>query len=115
MQESGALLLPLLLIALLGFMVWNQRRRQKAMVGLQDSLSVGDDICTTSGLFGRIVALDEVVVTLEVAPGQTVRYDRRAVAMKVDASGRPAAGQPTTASKTQPTDLPVEPDKNAGQ
>lgn len=108
MGETGALLLPLMLIVLLGFMVWSQRRRQKAMVTLQDSLSVGDDICTTSGLFGRIIALDDVVATLEVGPGQTVRFDRRAIATKVDASGRPATGAAAgSAAAGAPQEAPV--------
>lgn len=88
----GALLLPALLILLLGFMFWSQRRRQKSVQELQARLAVGDEVCTTSGLFGRITALDDVVVTLEVAPGTQVRFDRRAVATKVDSAGPAAEG-----------------------
>ncbi len=83
------LLIPGLLILLLLFMFWSQRRRQQAISRMQSSLNVGDDICTTSGLFGRILSLDEVVATLEIAAGTTIRFDRRAIATKVDASGRP--------------------------
>jgi preprotein translocase subunit YajC len=86
------LLLPAMIIILLAFMFWSQRRRQSAIARLQESLSVGDDICTTSGLFGRITALDEVTATLEVAPGTRIRFDRRAIATKVDTSGRPLTG-----------------------
>ncbi len=99
----GAVLLPAMFIILLGFMFWSQRRRQSAVATLQDSLAVGNDVCTTSGLFGRIVALDEVVATLEVAPGTTVRFDRRAIATKVDTTGRPlgtGTPEPTTPADT---------------
>jgi preprotein translocase subunit YajC len=103
----GALLLPAMIIILLGFMFWSQRRRQTAIATLQDSLAVGDDVCTTSGLFGRIVALDEVVATLEVAPGMPVRFDRRAVATKVDTTGRPlGSGTPDGAGAVDPSDAP---------
>ena len=73
-------LLPLLLIA---WMIWTQRKRQRDMASLQGSLSVGDEVCTTSGLFGRVTALDATSALLEVSPGVVVRYDRRAIGMKV--------------------------------
>jgi len=91
-EGLASLLLPAMIIILLAFLFWSQRRRQHAISSLQESLAVGDDICTTSGLFGRIVALDEVTATLEIASGTQVRFDRRAVATKVDVSGRPIAG-----------------------
>ncbi len=85
-QGLGTLLLPFLLILLVGFMFWSQRRRQRAAAGLQSSIEVGDEVCTTSGLFGRVTALDTLVMHLEIAPGSVVKFDRRAVAIKVDTS-----------------------------
>jgi len=58
-EGLATLLLPAMVIVLIAFMFWSQRRRQNAVAQLQDSLNVGDDVCTTSGLFGRITALDE--------------------------------------------------------
>ena len=101
----GALLLPAMLIALLAFMFWSQRRRAKATADLQSSIQVGDDVCTTSGLFGRVTALDEIAATLEVAPGVSVRFDRRALALKVDASGRPATTGSAVIEDRGPTDV----------
>ena len=80
-----------MVIVLIAFMFWSQRRRQNAAAQLQESLNVGDDVCTTSGMFGRITALDDVMATLEIAPGTVVRFDRRAIATKVDVTGRPVA------------------------
>lgn len=93
MQSGGLgnlflLALPLLL---LGFLMWSQRRRTREMAAVQASLTVGDEVMTASGMYGRLVALDEGVATLEVAPGVQVRFDRRAVT-------RPA----TAASVAQP-------------
>ncbi len=75
--------LPLLLIV---FLVMSQRRRQRETRTLQNQLVVGDEVVTTSGLFGRIVGLDESVVELEVSPGVVLRFDRRAVGMKAPAA-----------------------------
>jgi preprotein translocase subunit YajC len=105
-EGLASLLLPAMVIVLIAFMFWSQRRRQNATAQLQESLHVGDDVCTTSGLFGRITALDEVMATLEVAPGTQVRFDRRAIATKVDTSGRPMTGNqaPSTPSDSPSTD-----------
>lgn len=73
------LLLPLLILAAL---VLSQRRRARAMQEFQASVSVGDEVLMTSGLYGRIVSADERVVQLEVAPGVVMRFDRRAVGMR---------------------------------
>ncbi|SES00723.1 protein translocase subunit yajC [Pedococcus cremeus] len=80
-------LLPLLLI---GWMVFTQRKRQKDAANLQSSIEVGDEVCTTSGLFGTVTAVDATTVTLEVAPNVNVRYDRRAVGMKISTPEAPA-------------------------
>ena len=73
------LALPLLLIV---FMMVSQRRRQREVVDFQSQLDVGQEVVTTSGLFGTITQLDDTSVHLEVAPGVVVRYDRRAIGSK---------------------------------
>lgn len=110
-EGLATLLLPAMVIVLIAFMFWSQRRRQNAAAQLQNSLNVGDDVCTTSGLFGRITALDEVMATLEIAPGTVVRFDRRAIATKVDPSGRPITGAGSQSPAT-PSDSPsTDPEK----
>ena len=73
------LLLPFLLLV---FIMVTQRRRAKQIQQMQESLTVGEEIVTTSGLYGTIIALDDRVVTLDTGNGQTLRYDRRAVGMR---------------------------------
>ena len=57
-------------------------RRAQQVQALQASLAVGDEVVTTSGLYGTIVALDDTVVTLDAGAGSTLRYDRRAIGMR---------------------------------
>ena len=78
----GYLLVLLLPFLLLIFIVFSQRRRAQQVQALQSSLAVGDEVVTTSGLYGTIVALDENVVTLDTGSGSTLRYDRRAIGMR---------------------------------
>ena len=78
----GYLLVLLLPFVLLLFLMFTQRRRAQQTQAMQASLAVGEEVVTTSGLYGTIVALDDTVVTLDVGEGRTLRYDRRAVGMR---------------------------------
>ena len=51
-------------------------RRHQAVVA---SLAVGDEVVTVGGICGRIVALDDELASVEVAPGVTLRVLRGAV------------------------------------
>jgi preprotein translocase subunit YajC len=86
-STATSLLIFLLPVLLIVFMVFTQRRRQREAQALQSSLEVGDEVCTTSGLFGRVTALDDTAVSLEVSPGVILRFDRRAIGMKLTPSG----------------------------
>ena len=88
----GNLLIFALPILLIVFMFMTQRRRQRAVQDLQSNLKVGDEVTTTSGLLGRISAIDDTVVTLEVSPGVQVRFDRRAIGGPAPRPAGPAAG-----------------------
>lgn len=78
-QSSSGMILLLLPLALLAVMFWFSRRRQKQFQQAQSEITVGDEVTTTSGLFGRLVAMDDEVATLEVANGVQLRFDRRAI------------------------------------
>lgn len=89
------LLLPLLLI---GWLFWTSSKRQKQMRNFSQSLSVGDEIVMSSGIFGTIRHLDDTSAWLEIGEGMTIRVDRRAIAMKQAES--PAATGPAAATGT---------------
>jgi preprotein translocase subunit YajC len=61
-----------------------QRRQMAAHQALMHSLSVGDEVMTMGGIFGRIQTLDGEVVDLEVAPGTSLRVARSAISRKVE-------------------------------
>jgi preprotein translocase subunit YajC len=100
MSDGGSPLASLLIFALpvllIVFMVFTQRKRQRETRSLQAALSVGDEVCTTSGLFGTITALDDTVVTLQVSPGVTVRFDRRAIGTRGTAQPGQQPDAPST-------------------
>jgi preprotein translocase subunit YajC len=80
---------PLIAIALMFLVFWvliilPQQRRVRAHQALVRSVEIGDEVMTTSGLYGTIASFDEDEVMLEVAPGTTLRFARGAIAKKVD-------------------------------
>jgi preprotein translocase subunit YajC len=82
-------LVVLLALPLIGIwlLVRGQQRRTQEAAELAASLRVGLDVITTSGLYGTIAALDDSSVTLLVAPGVEMRFDRRAVGRVRDGVG----------------------------
>ena len=78
---GDVVLVVLLAIPLVGIwlLVRGQQRRTQEAAQLAAGLRVGQDVITTSGLYGTIAALDDATVTLLVSPGIELRFDRRAV------------------------------------
>ncbi|GAA0512514.1 hypothetical protein Ade02nite_43640 [Paractinoplanes deccanensis] len=94
--SGGGSFTPLLLIVLLFVVMYflmirpQQKRRREAMQ-MQNSLGPGDQIVTIGGLHGTVVAVDDDVVTLEIADGVQVRFARPAIARVVQQNQAPAA------------------------
>ena len=97
----------LILLAVTFLLMWvlfilPQQRRLRAHQGLVARLEVGDEVMTTSGLYGTIAELDDDVVRLELAPGTVVRLARGAVARRLNeetAAEEPPAPAPTAADR----------------
>ena len=47
---------------------------------LQRKVSVGDEVVTVVGLHATVAAIEDDIVSLEIAPGVTARYERAAIA-----------------------------------
>lgn len=73
--------LPIIGIALLFwlFLIRPQSRRQKELRSMQSSLSVGDEVMLTSGVFATAQAVEDDHVLVEIAPGVIIKVARGAV------------------------------------
>ncbi len=112
MNNNGALSLLIfaLPLLLLGWLFFSQNKRMKQMREFSSSLDVGDEVVTSSGIFGTVKHLDDSSAWLEIAEGTTIRVDRRAIAMKqTDTASEGVSG---TAASTPSTD--VAPDDAPG-
>ena len=88
MQDLAALL-PFLAIALIFWLlvIRPQQRRTRELQGMQQALSVGDDVMLTSGVYGTLTEVDGETVRLEIAPGVAIRVARGAVGRRIDEPG----------------------------
>lgn len=108
-MEGIASLLPLILIfVLFYFLVIRRSQRQQQQVrDVQRSLTVGQQVMTTAGLYATVSAVEDDVVVLEIAPGVHARYARQAVARVV--TPVPAAPDPEAIPEAIPDAAPPEP------
>ena len=88
----GSYLILLLPLVLLGYLFWTQRTRQRATQEPQAEITVGSEAVTTSGIYGTVTAVQDPVISLEVAPGLTLNVDRRAILPRAALGGRTRAG-----------------------
>jgi len=97
-SSGGSLLglaLPILMLGGFYFLLIRpQRNKQRAQQTLLAQLEVGDEVMTTGGIFGTIVAIDEDegVLTVEIAPGTQVKMLRQGVAQRF-VEGEDGAGE----------------------
>ena len=76
------LLFPLLLVVLLVPMflgVRRQKREAEKVTAMQEGVKIGDQVTTTSGLYGTVVDLDDESVDLEIAEDVVTTWLRAAI------------------------------------
>ena len=81
------LFLPLMFVGGYFLLIRPQRRRQKAQAALQTGLVEGDEVITTSGMYGFITGFEGDIVWLEIDDNIQIRVARAALQRKVDTSG----------------------------
>jgi preprotein translocase subunit YajC len=90
-QNPIAGFLPLILIFVIFYflMIRPQQKKQKAHQAMLNSLTVGDEVITGGGIYGKI---DKIVDTntlyLEIANGVKIKVAKSAIASKVDTLGQ---------------------------
>jgi len=86
-MDPVSLLLPILLIAVFYFLLIRpQQKQRRETAEMQAKMQPGKRVMTGAGLIGTVVSIDEQndTVELEVAPGITNTYVRRAVVRTMD-------------------------------
>ncbi|MBF0778369.1 preprotein translocase subunit YajC [Streptococcus cuniculi] len=79
----GPFLFPLLMVAMLGFMIFSQRKQQKNRMEVLNQIQKGDEIITIGGLYGIVDEINEQKVVLDV-DGVYLTFERSAIRGRVN-------------------------------
>jgi preprotein translocase subunit YajC len=79
-----------------GFMFWSQWRARKRYQESMEALSVGDQVVTIGGIYGKLTRLDIEggVASLEIAPDVEIKIALRAVSRQVEEDEQVEVGEP---------------------
>lgn len=80
-QYLPFLFLIVIFVAMYFLFIRPQQRRAREAQAMQSSLGPGDEVMTTSGIYGTVVEIDNEAgtMTLEVSPEVTITFARAAV------------------------------------
>ncbi|HFI0631965.1 TPA: preprotein translocase subunit YajC [Streptococcus suis] len=86
------LLFPVLMLGMIGFMFYSQRKQQKQRQDALSQIKKGDEIVTIGGMFGIVDEIDDKKVVLDV-DGIYLTFERGAIRNRVAeaASSQPVA------------------------
>ncbi|HEM5984958.1 TPA: preprotein translocase subunit YajC [Streptococcus suis] len=76
------LLFPVLMLGMIGFMFYSQRKQQKQRQEALNQIKKGDEIVTIGGLFGIVDEIDDKKVVLDV-DGVYLTFERGAIRNRV--------------------------------
>jgi preprotein translocase subunit YajC len=109
-SSGGAAIAQLFIFALIGLAMYfllirPQRRRQRDQASLQRSIEIGDEIMTTSGMYGWVTAFEGDIAWVEIDDNVQIRVARQAIQRKVDTSRGETAVPADDGSKAKRTKI----------
>ena len=76
---EGIIMLVLMFAIFYFLLIRPQQKRAKQHKELVNNLKQGDQVVSAGGIHGKIVSVEESVVTLEVATGVKIKMNRSAI------------------------------------
>ena len=64
------------------FMIRPQQKKQKDQKSFIKEIKKGDDIVTIGGIHGKVVAIDDDTVTLDLEKGARIKFERSAISLE---------------------------------
>jgi preprotein translocase subunit YajC len=87
-QAISVIVLVVITIAVFQLLILRpQKRRAQAQQALTSSLKVGDEIMTSSGIYGVVTSIEDATVHVEIASKTIIKIARGAVARRVADQG----------------------------
>ncbi len=76
----NALFLPVMLIVVFYFLLIRpQQKKQRSVDAMIDALAVGTEVVTGGGVLGKVIAVGEQFVTIEIADGVQIKVQRHSI------------------------------------
>jgi len=81
-QSPMASLIPLILMFAIFYflLIRPQQKKAKEHRAMMEALKKGDQVVTAGGIHGKITAVEETVVTLEIASGVNIKVNKGHIA-----------------------------------
>jgi preprotein translocase subunit YajC len=85
-QSGITSLVPLIIMFAIFYflLIRPQQKKAKEHKALLESLKKGDHVVTAGGMHGKVTSVDEAVVTLEIANGVNVKFNKGHIAAIVE-------------------------------
>ena len=64
------------------FMIRPQQKKQKDQKSFINEIKKGDDIVTIGGIHGKVAAIDDETVTLDIEKGARIKFERSAISLE---------------------------------
>ena len=61
------------------FMIRPQNKKQKEIQNFRNNLSVGQEVITAGGIYGKVREIEDNVIVLEIASGVKIRIDKNSI------------------------------------
>jgi len=81
---SGIIMLVIMFAIFYFLLIRPQQKRAKEHRQLIEALKVGDQVVTAGGIHGKIAAVQESAVTVEVAAGVKIKLNRSSIVAVVE-------------------------------
>lgn len=76
---SPIFMIVLMFLIMYFFMIRPQRKQQKAIEAFRNSLSAGQQVVTSGGVYGTVKEINNNIVVLEIAPSVKIKIDKSSV------------------------------------
>ena len=89
---SMIIMMVVLFVVMYFFMIRPQKKQEREIANMRNSIMIGDEICTNGGIIGRVCSIKEDILTLEINKDRTkMKIYRWAVREIVNPMPRPEA------------------------
>ena len=87
-SSSFILMMVLMFVIMWFFMIRPQRKQQKAIEAFRNSLSAGQQVVTSGGIYGTVKEINNNIVVLEIAPSVKIKIDKSSVYADMSATAQ---------------------------